>query len=202
MRAKAMISVLAGLGIATAGLVYVPAAVAAPQGCVNRTNNSVRKLLECVTLEGVLEHEEAFQAIADDNGGTGVGHPGYDASVDYVARRMEAAGYSVTRQKFDFLHFRGDRVVGPRADCAEPTPTWRAPTSVPTPHSEPGDVTAAVTAGRHPARTGQRIDQRLRGRRLRGLPGRQHRAAPARRVHVRASRARTPPPPAPSASCS
>ena len=69
MRAKGMISVLAGLGIATAGLVYVPAAQAAPQGCDSRTNNSVSKLLTCVTLDGVLEHEEAFQEIADDNDG-------------------------------------------------------------------------------------------------------------------------------------
>ena len=93
MRAKGIVSVLAGLGIATAGLVYVPAAQAVPNGCANRTNNSVRKLLECVTVEGVLEHQEALQDIADENGGNRAGHAGYDASVDYVADRLEAAGY-------------------------------------------------------------------------------------------------------------
>ena len=42
-------------------------------------------LLECVTLEGVREHQAAFQEIADDNNGTRVsGSPGYDESVDYV----------------------------------------------------------------------------------------------------------------------
>ena len=46
------------------------------------------KLLECVTLDGVLAHEQAFQDIADDNGGTRAsGTPGYDASVDYVDER-------------------------------------------------------------------------------------------------------------------
>ena len=79
------ISVLAGLGIATAGLVYVPAAQAAPQGCDSRTNNSVRKLLECMRVEGVREHQQALQEIADANGGTRAsGTPGYDASVEYV----------------------------------------------------------------------------------------------------------------------
>ena len=35
--------------------------------CVNNTH---AKLLECVTLAGVREHQAAFQAIADANGGT------------------------------------------------------------------------------------------------------------------------------------
>ena len=91
MRAKGIVSVLAGLGIATAGLVYVPAAQAAPKGCDSRTNNSVSKLLTCVTLEGVLEHEEALQEIADENDGNRAsGTSGYDASVDYVERAARA----------------------------------------------------------------------------------------------------------------
>ena len=34
------------------------AAIAAPaaKGCDNRTNNTYEKLLECVTVDGVLEH--------------------------------------------------------------------------------------------------------------------------------------------------
>ena len=54
-------------------------------GCENRTNNTYDKLLGCVTLEGVREHQAALQAIADANGGTrAAATPGYDASVDYV----------------------------------------------------------------------------------------------------------------------
>ncbi|MET7671842.1 M28 family peptidase [Micromonospora luteifusca] len=69
-------------------------------------NNSVRKLTKAVTLQGVLRHLDAFQAIADANGGNrGSGLPGYDASADYVAGLLENAGYSVTRQPFDFNFF-------------------------------------------------------------------------------------------------
>jgi len=45
-------------------------ALAAPSqaGCANRTNNTYDKLLECVRVEGVREHQAALQAIADLNG--------------------------------------------------------------------------------------------------------------------------------------
>ena len=69
-----------------------------------RVNNNHQKLLECVTLEGVREHQAAFQAIADANGGTRAsGTPGYEDSVDYVVERMEAAGYNVTLHSFPFV---------------------------------------------------------------------------------------------------
>jgi PA domain len=35
-----------------------------------------------------------------------LGHPGYDASADYVADRLRAAGYTVTEQEFVFPFFR------------------------------------------------------------------------------------------------
>lgn len=85
-------------------LASVPAAQAGPAACDNRVNNTHAKLLECVTLEGVREHQAAFQAIADAHGGTRAsGTPGYDASVDYVVQRMTAAGYNVSTHSFPFL---------------------------------------------------------------------------------------------------
>jgi Zn-dependent M28 family amino/carboxypeptidase len=118
-----------------------------PDPRCNRNNNSVQKLLECVTLEGTLEHLEAFQAIADANGGTRAsGTPGYDASVDYVVARMEAAGYEVTVQPFDFFQFE---ILGPSAleQTAPATVTYVEDVDFsPTPHSAPGDVTAPVVA--------------------------------------------------------
>jgi len=98
------------LAIATAtaaGLVLVPAgaAMAAPasQGCDNRTNNTYDKLLGCVTVDGVLEHEQALQAIADANGGTrAAGTEGYTQSVEYVVDTLEAAGWNVELDPFDF----------------------------------------------------------------------------------------------------
>jgi Zn-dependent M28 family amino/carboxypeptidase len=70
--------------------------------CENATNNTYKKLLECVTLEGVREHQAAFQAIADANddpfypGTRAAGTEGYADSVEYVARLLEDAGYEVT----------------------------------------------------------------------------------------------------------
>ncbi|WP_199522162.1 M28 family peptidase [Geodermatophilus marinus] len=81
------------------------AAVAAPggAGCDNRNNNTYDKLLECMTLEGVVEHMEAFQKIADNStdpvypGTRAAGTDGYADSVEYVADLLEDAGYQVTR---------------------------------------------------------------------------------------------------------
>ena len=83
---------------------YAPDVLAGPAACNNRNNNTHAKLLECVTLEGVREHQAAFQEIADENGGTRAsGTPGYEESVDYVVERMTAAGYNVSIHTFPFL---------------------------------------------------------------------------------------------------
>ena len=106
---------LAALG-ATAALLaaMLPALVAsadaaAPAGaaCDHRSNNTYPKLLECVTLEGVREHQAAFQEIADDStdpvypGTRAAGTDGYADSVDYVAGLLEDAGYEVTLDPVD-----------------------------------------------------------------------------------------------------
>ena len=70
--------------------------------CDNRNNNTYDKLLGCVTLEGVREHQGAFQAIADANddpfypGTRAAGTEGYAESVEYVAGLLREAGYEVT----------------------------------------------------------------------------------------------------------
>jgi Zn-dependent M28 family amino/carboxypeptidase len=51
---------------------------------------------EPVTAEGMVEHLEALEAIAERNDGTRVaGSPGYDASVAYVSGVLRDAGYEV-----------------------------------------------------------------------------------------------------------
>jgi Zn-dependent M28 family amino/carboxypeptidase len=91
--------------VIAAVLVIAPAATAGDQACNNRVNNNFKKLLECVTVEGVREHQAAFQAIADANGGIrAAGTPGYDASVAYVVATMTAAGYDVTLNAFPFVY--------------------------------------------------------------------------------------------------
>ena len=69
-------------------------------------NNSVKKLTKAVTPEGVLEHLEALQGVADANGGNRAsGLPGYAGSVDYVVEQLEDAGYDPEVQEFTFDYF-------------------------------------------------------------------------------------------------
>jgi len=98
------IRVLTLLSIIAATFAFAPAAMAGPASCDTRVNNTHAKLLECVTLEGVREHQAAFQAFANANGGTrAAGTPGYDQSLQYVVDRMTAAGYNVTLNAFPFV---------------------------------------------------------------------------------------------------
>ena len=73
-------------------------------------NNNSKKLRTAVTVEGILEHERAFQSFADASGDNRLsGAPGYEDSVDYVASRAEAAGYDVEVQEFEYeLSFLAD----------------------------------------------------------------------------------------------
>ncbi len=85
-------------------VVGVPAIAGADSpSCDTRVNNTVDKLVECVTIEGVRAHQAAFQAIADANDGVrAAGTPGYDATVDYVVDVLEDAGYDVELNGFPF----------------------------------------------------------------------------------------------------
>jgi Zn-dependent M28 family amino/carboxypeptidase len=120
---------------------------AGPKACERRNNNEITKLLECVTLEGVREHQRAFQDIADANGGNRFsGLPGHDASVAYVVERLEAAGYDPVVQPFDYLAFdelgpSALQQVAPNAVTYVQGVDFGVVTQ-----SDPGDVTAAVTA--------------------------------------------------------
>ncbi len=63
-------------------------------------------LADAVTLDRVMGHLRAFQQIADNHGGTRAsGTPGYDASVDYVAGQLRAAGFEVTTPEFGYKRF-------------------------------------------------------------------------------------------------
>lgn len=87
-------------------LMPISAAGAATTACDTRVNNTYKKLLECVSLDGAREHQAAFQAIADANNGIRTsGTPGYDASAAYAAGVFAAAGLNVTVQEFDFQTF-------------------------------------------------------------------------------------------------
>ncbi len=103
---RARLAALTGAVAMLMALLPATAASAAPSqtACDNRDNNTYSKLLECVRLTEVREHQAALQDIADDNGGTrAAGTPGYDASVDYVVDTLESAGWDVALHEFPFL---------------------------------------------------------------------------------------------------
>jgi Zn-dependent M28 family amino/carboxypeptidase len=114
--------------------------------CDNRSNNTHAKLQECVTTEGVREHQAALQAIADANGGNrAAGTPGYDQSAAYVAERLVAAGYDVTIQEYPIRLYH--EIPPTILEQVAPTPvvyTDNVDFDLMA-YSAPGDVTAPVS---------------------------------------------------------
>jgi hypothetical protein len=54
---------------------------------------NTKKLRNAVTVNGILGHERALQQIANLNNGTRAsGTPGFEASLNYVKSRLDAAG--------------------------------------------------------------------------------------------------------------
>jgi Zn-dependent M28 family amino/carboxypeptidase len=64
-------------------------------------------LVDQVTVGGIVAHMAGLERIAEANGGVRVsGGHGFDQSADYVAERLQEAGYQVTRQRFQFPFFK------------------------------------------------------------------------------------------------
>jgi aminopeptidase Y len=145
-RVLGRLGILVGLAVVASAAIPVGVVAAPPTAaaCDVRTNNTLEKLLECVTLGGVREHQAALQAIADANNGIRVsGSPGYDASAAYAADVFAAAGYSVTIQEFQFQTFIS---LSPAIlEQVSPPPAGPIANSILS-YSGSGDVTAAVTA--------------------------------------------------------
>ena len=123
------------------------AAVLLSPGTATAVDNvNTKKLRDAVTVNGILQHERAFQRIANNNGGTRAsGTPGYKASVDYVVGRLERAGYEVTIQEFTFPFFRTSR----RATLSQAR--RRRPSTRPRPSTTPAAAMspALVVGHRH-----------------------------------------------------
>jgi Zn-dependent M28 family amino/carboxypeptidase len=90
--------------LARAVLVTLVLVVAGPASAVaTPNNNNVAKLTKAVTVGGIREHLNAFQAHANANGGNRfAGFPGHIASSQYVYDRARAAGYDVRFQNFEY----------------------------------------------------------------------------------------------------
>jgi Zn-dependent M28 family amino/carboxypeptidase len=125
-------------------VVIVPRAGVEASSCNTQVNNTYKKLLDCVTLDGAREHQAAFQAIADANNGIRTsGTPGYDRSADYAEQVFRDAGYVVTRQQFTFQTFI---VLTPTVlTQVSPSPAGPVATNLMS-YSGSGDVTAPVAA--------------------------------------------------------
>ena len=131
-------AVLTGIAVT---LVCVPSASAAPSPL--KVSEGLR---EDVRVAGIRAHLQALQNIATMNGGTRAsGTPGFDASANYVMRRLRRAGLDVQQQTFMFKSFEE---LAPAAFArVTPSPrTYVEPDDFATmEYSGSGDVNAGVT---------------------------------------------------------
>jgi Zn-dependent M28 family amino/carboxypeptidase len=139
---------LAIVAVALATAMAAGKAQAAPSqaDCDARPNNTIPKILECMRVGQVREHQAALQQIADENGGNRfAGLAGHNESVDYVVDTLEAAGWDVSLQEFDYTSYRE---LGPSAlqQVAPNSINYVEGTDFGViDQSDPGDVTAQVT---------------------------------------------------------
>ncbi len=137
-----MSAALAAGALVASALALAGPAQAGSAACDNRVNNTHAKLLQCVTLEGVREHQAQLQAIADANNGTRVsGSPGFDQSADYAEQVFRDAGYHVTSQVFTFQTFIELSPTVLQQVAPAPGPIETRVMS----YSGSGDVTASVS---------------------------------------------------------
>ncbi|MBM6544729.1 M28 family peptidase [Janibacter sp. YIM B02568] len=140
-RTFAVTASTAALTLATATIASGPA--------VAQNINTPDKMTKGITADAVMDHLEAFQAIADANGGTrAAGTPGYEVSAKYVEKTLKKAGYTTERQYFPFfyemVHETSLTEVSPDAGPVENTPMSY---SQPTPEGGvTGELAAPATA--------------------------------------------------------
>ena len=154
--------------------------------CESRTNNSLAKLLECVDLAGVREHQAALPGDRRFANGGHPRRPGRPAATSpprsTSAERLTAAGW--TRSELQAFQFQTFVAVAPPDARAGGAPARRAVfANTIMSYSGSGDVTAPVSALPGPA---GRRDTRLRGGRTSpASPAGEHRAGLPRRLHLR-----------------
>ena len=134
----------------TAVAVALAGAFLLAPGAAAIDNVDTTELRQGVTVAGILEHEQALQNIATANGGTRAAtFPGYDASVDYVSKRLRRAGYRVSLDAFNFADWEYNG--GATLARTSPLPkTWVEDVDyVVSQFSAGGDLTAPVFVAGH-----------------------------------------------------
>ena len=99
---------LAACAAIVLGLIGAQSAVAAPPDVSSAPPDvDSTRLEQLVTVEGITEHQQALQNIADQNGGTRYTRtPGYTASAAYVKATLEKAGYDARYEMFNMPEWR------------------------------------------------------------------------------------------------
>ncbi|TSD65171.1 M28 family peptidase [Aeromicrobium piscarium] len=88
------------------GLVAAQPATAKPPKPDDRAAQA-QKVVDGVTVNGILRHLRQFQVIANaHDGNRASGLPGHEASADYIETQLRRAGYQVERQTFTFPFFQ------------------------------------------------------------------------------------------------
>ncbi|WP_344590329.1 M28 family metallopeptidase [Actinomadura vinacea] len=130
------------------GSVVAAALVAVPQASASAAPDLAR----LVQVKDIRRHLEAFQEIAEYNGGNrAAGRPGYDVSVKYVVSQLKKAGFTPQVQKFEFDYWE-ERSPAVFAQTAPEQKTYQPGTDFQTmQYSGSGDVTAAAAAVDVPA---------------------------------------------------
>ncbi|MGH2752181.1 MAG: M28 family peptidase [Actinomycetota bacterium] len=150
--------VVAGIALAAvAGAVLVPEAPDSPTPPGSsrdadptpddreRRVGLVARLQESITLEGVMQHLQTFQAIADDHDGNRfTATQGHEASVDYVSEVLTEAGYEVSFDELDVTVYEQDTPSVLRTTAPSRTTFERSADFTTFNFSPSGDVTGAI----------------------------------------------------------
>jgi hypothetical protein len=143
------------------GLAAVPAAAGPTPAAIPDGPALARQLVNKVDVANTNRHLIALQRIADRNHRTrAAGTNGYTESAEYVATKLESAGYTVTRQEFPFVYDEtrgetltvgGTSVSAIRMRYSESTPAGGVRTTLevlpntdPTPGCEAADYASAA----------------------------------------------------------
>jgi len=135
---------MAAAGGVTLTLIGASLTTASPASADGHTALAT-SLVQEVRLNNVNRHLVALQRIATLNGGTRVASsPGHAASAQYIAERLETAGYSVQLQEFAFPYeetlAETARVVSPTARTISPVVVMQY-----SPNTVAGGITAPLS---------------------------------------------------------
>jgi hypothetical protein len=110
------------------------------------TGDLATRLQEAVSVEGIMRHLEAFQRIAENNGGNrSAATPGHEKSAAYVARVLRNAGFRVRFDRFDVTVYETETPSVLQRRAPSRTSFEHAADFTTFNYSPSGSVTARVT---------------------------------------------------------